>query len=269
MLYEGKIIWHGPDRGDRPLRQSLCRPVHPWPRRGADRDGGEGRCKWRRPRGPLSSANPAAPAIRAGAGVRCLRRLEHHRRGGGARRARPRASRRGTRPQASICSPWKARARRPPRRATGIAEFDRVAGGGLVPGSALLIGGDPGIGKSTLMLQVAAALGRSAGRPARSISPAKRRWSRCACAPRGWAWPRRRSRWRPRPRVRDILATLDSRPAARARRHRFHPDHVCRRAGCGAGHRRPGARLAAELIRLRQAPAASACCWSAMSPRTA
>jgi DNA repair protein RadA/Sms len=44
------------------------------------------------------------------------------------------------------------------RLATGIAEFDRVTGGGLVPGSALLIGGDPGIGKSTLMLQVAAAL---------------------------------------------------------------------------------------------------------------
>lgn len=41
-----------------------------------------------------------------------------------------------------------------PRRATGIAEFDRVTGGGLVPGSAVLIGGDPGIGKSTLLLQV-------------------------------------------------------------------------------------------------------------------
>ncbi len=46
----------------------------------------------------------------------------------------------------------------PPRLVTGIGEFDRVTGGGLVPGSALLIGGDPGIGKSTLMLQVAAAL---------------------------------------------------------------------------------------------------------------
>ncbi len=46
------------------------------------------------------------------------------------------------------------------RRASAIAEFDRVVGGGLVKGSALLIGGDPGIGKSTLVLQVAAALGR-------------------------------------------------------------------------------------------------------------
>jgi DNA repair protein RadA/Sms len=41
----------------------------------------------------------------------------------------------------------------PPRRVTGIAEFDRVTGGGLVAGSALLVGGDPGIGKSTLILQ--------------------------------------------------------------------------------------------------------------------
>jgi DNA repair protein RadA/Sms len=45
-----------------------------------------------------------------------------------------------------------------PRRLTRIDEFDRVTGGGLVHGSALLIGGDPGIGKSTLLLQVVAAL---------------------------------------------------------------------------------------------------------------
>jgi len=45
-----------------------------------------------------------------------------------------------------------------PRRTTGIAELDRVCGGGLVAGSAVLIGGDPGIGKSTLLLQAAASL---------------------------------------------------------------------------------------------------------------
>ncbi|KFG91583.1 DNA repair protein radA [Sphingobium herbicidovorans NBRC 16415] len=44
----------------------------------------------------------------------------------------------------------------PPRTSTGIAEFDRALGGGIVPGSATLIGGDPGIGKSTLLLQAAA-----------------------------------------------------------------------------------------------------------------
>jgi DNA repair protein RadA/Sms len=48
----------------------------------------------------------------------------------------------------------------PPRVATGIGELDRVAGGGFVPGSVLLIGGEPGIGKSTLLIQAAAALAR-------------------------------------------------------------------------------------------------------------
>jgi DNA repair protein RadA/Sms len=52
----------------------------------------------------------------------------------------------------------------PPRRLTGIGELDRVLGGGLVPASAVLVGGDPGIGKSTLLLQAAAALARSGSR---------------------------------------------------------------------------------------------------------
>ncbi|HUZ65072.1 MAG TPA: DNA repair protein RadA [Acetobacteraceae bacterium] len=52
----------------------------------------------------------------------------------------------------------------PPRTQTGIAELDRVLGGGLVPASVVLIGGDPGIGKSTLMLQAAAALARAGKR---------------------------------------------------------------------------------------------------------
>ena len=46
----------------------------------------------------------------------------------------------------------------PERQQTGIAEFDRAVGGGLVAGSATLMGGDPGIGKSTLLLQVSARL---------------------------------------------------------------------------------------------------------------
>jgi DNA repair protein RadA/Sms len=46
------------------------------------------------------------------------------------------------------------------RRLSGIGELDRVLGGGLVPGSAVLVGGDPGIGKSTLLLQAAAAFAR-------------------------------------------------------------------------------------------------------------
>jgi len=47
-----------------------------------------------------------------------------------------------------------------PRQPTGISEFDRVLGGGLVPGGVVLIGGDPGIGKSTLLLQTLCHVGK-------------------------------------------------------------------------------------------------------------
>jgi DNA repair protein RadA/Sms len=50
------------------------------------------------------------------------------------------------------------------RFSTGIAELDRVLGGGLVPGCLGLVGGDPGIGKSTLLLQVASGVARKLGR---------------------------------------------------------------------------------------------------------
>jgi len=49
------------------------------------------------------------------------------------------------------------------RLTTGIDEFDRVLGGGVVPGSLILLGGEPGIGKSTLLLQAAANMARTAG----------------------------------------------------------------------------------------------------------
>lgn len=50
------------------------------------------------------------------------------------------------------------------RSQSGIEEFDRVLGGGIVPGSLILIGGDPGIGKSTLLLQVSALLAQQGAR---------------------------------------------------------------------------------------------------------
>jgi len=50
-----------------------------------------------------------------------------------------------------------------PRIPSGIGEFDRVLGGGIVPGSLVLLGGEPGIGKSTLLLQAAASVARSVG----------------------------------------------------------------------------------------------------------
>ncbi|HWX50454.1 MAG TPA: DNA repair protein RadA [Roseomonas sp.] len=63
----------------------------------------------------------------------------------------------------------KGRAAPPPRNATGMAELDRVLGGGFVPGSVVLVGGDPGIGKSTILLQAAARIA-AAGRRALYIS---------------------------------------------------------------------------------------------------
>src|SRR5690242_4787897 len=57
-----------------------------------------------------------------------------------------------------------------PRLPSGINEFDRILGGGIVPGSAVLIGGEPGIGKSTLLLQVAREL---AGEAAASLKATK------------------------------------------------------------------------------------------------
>jgi DNA repair protein RadA/Sms len=54
----------------------------------------------------------------------------------------------------------------PPRIVTGVTEFDRVCGGGVVPGSALLLSGDPGVGKSTLLLDVAGRAAMSGARVA-------------------------------------------------------------------------------------------------------
>ncbi len=60
--------------------------------------------------------------------------------------------------------PLAGEAHESPRLPCGVAEFDRVTGGGFVRGSVLLLGGDPGIGKSTLLVQVAAALARAGHR---------------------------------------------------------------------------------------------------------
>jgi DNA repair protein RadA/Sms len=91
--------------------------------------------------------------------------VEHHRRGrpdrGHRRRAEPRARSKG-RPVA--LTTLDGEIEDAPRIESGIAELDRVTGGGFVRGSALLVGGDPGIGKSTLLMQAAAALARAASR---------------------------------------------------------------------------------------------------------
>ncbi len=70
--------------------------------------------------------------------------------------AGPKAAKAGGRPAQLV--PLSGETESAARIVTGIAELDRVTGGGFVMGSALLVGGDPGIGKSTLLLQAAAAL---------------------------------------------------------------------------------------------------------------
>ncbi len=62
-----------------------------------------------------------------------------------------------------------------PRTPTGTGEFDRVLGGGVVPGSAVLVGGEPGIGKSTLLLQIAADLAAGNGVRKKKLSAADRK----------------------------------------------------------------------------------------------
>jgi DNA repair protein RadA/Sms len=66
--------------------------------------------------------------------------------------------------RAIVFEPLDAPAATLVRRTTGLAEFDRALGGGVVPGSAILMGGEPGIGKSTLLLQAAAQIARNGAR---------------------------------------------------------------------------------------------------------
>ena len=97
-----------------------------------------------------------------------------------------------------------------PRALSGIAELDRVLGGGLVPASAILVGGDPGIGKSTLLLQAAAAFA-AAGAPRRLHLR------------RGGRRPGPPARRPPRPRRRPAAARHRDQPPR-------HPDHARGRA---------------------------------------
>ena len=101
-----------------------------------------------------------------------------------------------------------APSRETPRRAIGIGELDRVFGGGLVAGSAILIGGDPGIGKSTLLLQAAGALAKGGASAVyvsgeESADQVRLRANRLGLSEAPVSLASATS-------VRDILATLDS-----------------------------------------------------------
>ena len=126
-----------------------------------------------------------------------------------------------------------------PRFTTGSTELDRVTGGGIVPGSAMLIGGEPGIGKSTLLLQLAASLAK-AGRRAlyfsgeEAVAQVRLRAERLGCHV-GTRRPRLGNQSRQHP------GNLGRGQARRSHHHRFDPDAVGRRARCCARHRQPSA----------------------------
>ena len=189
---------------------------------------------------PASSASPAAPSPRNGPAA-----------------ARPAASgtpsRKRPSPPAQAPPPKPRPAARvtfvglagsaepPPRAAIGIAELDRVLGGGLVPASAVLVGGDPGIGKSTLLLQAAARLARSGRRVLYVSGEEVHRPDPPARPPPG------RRRLRDRTRRRDQRPRHRRQPGAGQGHHpggdQLDPDHVAGRDRQRARHRLPGARL--------------------------
>ncbi len=76
----------------------------------------------------------------------------------------PAAQRAGRKGRAVPLETLHGEAKPAPRLVSGIGELDRVAGGGFVPGSIVLLGGDPGIGKSTLLVQASAALAKGGHR---------------------------------------------------------------------------------------------------------
>ena len=202
--------------------------------------------------------------------VRRLRRVEHDRRGRRRRRPRGAAGPAARRARAALFAlePLAGETHDAPRLPSGIAEFDRVTGGGFVRGSVLLLGGDPGIGKSTLLIQVAAALARAGqrvglhlGRGSGGAGAAARRAARRS--------PARRSSSRPRPRSR-----TSSRRCREGKTPRLVVIDSIQTMWTDAVESAPGTVTqvrgsAQALIRFAKTLRRRASSWSATSPRTA
>ena len=157
--------------------------------------------------------------------VPCVRGMEFARTGDAAAGMAARASQRRGGPAVSISKTVTEVSRESDVRAeTGIGELDRVLGGGLVADSVVLLGGDPGIGKSTLLLQAADALSRERSRAVcvrRRIRPPG-----CLARRAARAWPPRHCDSSPR-RASNPCSMRPSRHA-QGRRDRFDPDHADR-----------------------------------------
>ena len=121
-----------------------------------------------------------------------------------------------------------------------MAELDRVTGGGFVPGSVLLIGGEPGIGKSTLLIQACAALARRGERVVyisgeEAAAQVRLRAERLGLADAAIELAAETS-------VEDIIATLSAGRRPRWSVIEFDPDHVDRQRRGHARHGDPSAR---------------------------
>ncbi|MEI9890970.1 MAG: ATPase domain-containing protein [Caulobacteraceae bacterium] len=125
-----------------------------------------------------------------------------------------------------------------PRIVTGIEEFDRVCGGGVAQGSAILLGGDPGVGKSTLLLQVCASAAARGARCAyisgeEAVDQIRGRAARMGLSdlPGEAGFGDGAARHRRRPQARGLRPGGD----------RLHPDRLERHARGRAGLGHPGA----------------------------
>ncbi len=139
----------------------------------------------------------------------------------------------------------------PERLPSGLAEFDRAIGGGIVAGSAMLVGGDPGH-RQVDPAAPGRGTPRKRGAPRSSMSRARNRPSRCGSARSGWALARAPVQLAAATSVRDILTTVgDGEPPALLIIDSIQTMHS-RPDRRRAGHGQPGSRLGAGAGALRQ-----------------